>query len=346
MPEAAAAEREWLTEFKDVISDQKTGRAQVRAHKQAAPEWVPIKRAPEYPFLSINLPAYQIVQIDVDNPDCDEDPIIPPAFDIGIYDWLGIAAPNFVVESNPPKFHAFWVLRRSLPFKATPESLNLLHDIRQKLNQGLGGDPANNLRGSARSPAYERARVLCFTTERRNLNDINPPRTEIPHRVYKNKHHQYREGNRNRCTFEVLLRRFKEKGEKASVEELFDYAVTFQNLCDAENLPDGENLTIARNVIRNGHRYGISADRNYGAMGLEPAPWDRMTDEECQAEIKRRQRLGIQYVNDMRKKQTREWLKAKAQQLQLEGHRVTKKALAKRSRCYPKTVRAHWPYLF
>jgi hypothetical protein len=344
MPEIAEAQ-DWLSEFQDVFSDPKTGRAQVREHKQAAPQWVPVEELPRFPFVSVNQAAYEVVQIDVDDPGCGPDPIIPPVQDIGLYHWLGIPVPNLVVESTPPRFHAFWILERSLPFKATPKSLTLFHHVRQKLNFGVGGDPASNIRGAARCAFYEKATARCFTKERRNLYEIEPPRIQIPPRVYKNKAHQYQTGNRNRCTFEVLLRHFKKRGEKASVEELFDYAVSFQNLCDAEPLPDGENLTIARSVKRNGRRYGVIADRNHGAMGLETPPWDEWTDEQCAAEVRRRRALGAYYASGKRKEQTREWLKAKVQELQLEGRKVTQRAVAEKSGCSTKTVNTHWPHL-
>jgi AcrR family transcriptional regulator len=80
-------------------------------------------------------------------------------------------------------------------------------------------------------------------------------------------------------------------------------------------------------------------------MGLDPAPWDEMSDEERKAEIKRRQRLGIQYVNDQRKSKTRAKLEVAVQELQREGEKITQRAVAARSGCSTKTVNSHWPSL-
>lgn len=345
MPEAAAAKKEWLTEFKDVFSDEKTGRAQVREYKESPPEWVPVDKVFRFPFISINLPNYQVVQIDVDEPDCDADPIIPPAFDLAPYHWLDIPPPNFTVVSSGQRFHAFWLLERSLPFKASPTSLQFFHDVRQKLAHALGGDVSCNVRGSARNPFYRKAHARCFSKERNHLREVNPRHITIPARTYRNQAHKYVEGNRNRVTFNVVLRRYKELGEKASTAELFEYARRFQGHCDAEALPDSENWSIASSVRRNGHKYRVSADRNYGAMGLEAPDWGGMSPEERRVEIRRRQSMGAYWMHDKRKERTKARLELAIQELQREGQKITQRAVAERSGCSTQTINAYWPIL-
>jgi hypothetical protein len=342
MPEAARA----LEDFQDVFCDPRTGKAQVKEHKQAPAQWVSLDELPYYPFVSINRDSYQVVHLDVDDPGCCPDPIIPPYCDIGPYEWHEVPFPNWTIESSSLRYHAIWILERSLPFSASCKSLQFFHDARLKLAYAFGGDPSCSPRPALRNPVYKKGRSQCFTKERRQLSEITPRHITIPARTFRNYSERYEKDNRNNCTFWVLLRRFKEYGESLSPHELFDYAVRFQDQCNADPLPRGENWQIAKSVCRNGHNYRVSADRRYGAMGLDPAPWDEMSDEERKAEIKRRQRLGIQYVNDQRKSKTRAKLEVAVQELQREGEKITQRAVAARSGCAIQTVNSHWPSLF
>ena len=343
MPEAA---REWLGDFQDVFCDPRTGKAQVKEHKQAAPQWVSLDELPYYPFVSINRDSYQVVHLDVDDPGCGPDPIIPPFCDIGPYDWHEVPFPNWTIESSSLRYHAIWVLERSLPFSASCKSLHFFHDSRLKLAYAFGGDPSCSPRPALRNPLYEKARSQCFTRERRTLSEITPRHIKIPARTFRNYAHRYEQDNRNNCTFWVLLRRYKEYGEKMSREELFNYAKRFQAQCRADPLPDSENWQIAKSVRRNGHKYRVSADRRYGAMGLDPAPWDEMSEVERVEEIRRRQSMGAQWVHDQRKSKTRTKLEVAVQELQREGQKVTQRAVAARSGCALQTVSSHWPSLF
>lgn len=322
-------------------------KAQVREDKTASPAWVGVNDVLNYPFLSINQTCYSVVHIDVDDPDCDQDPIIPPAFDVSFYNWLNIPAPNITIQTTAPRFQAFWLLKKFMPFGARRTALDFYHDVRQKLNFALGGDASCNIRGAARNPFYIKAQpqVRCFSKERRDLADINPRYIRIPARTYQNQAHKYEVGNRNRVTFRVVLRRFKELGERASVQEMFEYAKRFQAQCNAEPLPDRENMTIASSVIRNGHKYRLSKDFNYGAMQLPEADWDSLTSAQRKAEIQWRQSAAAKWVHKKRKAKTRDRLVLAVHELQREGQRPTQKAVADRSGYSLRTVKEYWFYL-
>jgi hypothetical protein len=294
----------------------------------------------------VNLASYQVIGVDVDFGASDQAPVIPPFCDIAPFKWYDIPFPNLTVQSNPPNFQAFWFLDWSLPFQASSWSLRFFHDVRLKLIHALSGDPSCNVRGSMRNAVCLEAPARCFTKERRTLYEVNPRHITLPARTLQNNAHKYEVGNRNRVTFNVVLRRFKELREKASVSELFNYARRFQDQCNAEPLPDPENWQIASSVKRNGPRYRIRADYNYGAMQLPDAPWDEMSEAERVEEIRRRQSMGAHWMHDRRKTKTRAKLEVAVQELQREGQKVTQRAVAARSGCAIQTVNSHWPSLF
>jgi hypothetical protein len=344
----AARKYEWLAEHCDHFLT-KDNLVPVKAEKTDPVQFVNPSESVHFPFLAINQSAYNVVHIDIDRVECDQYPLFEPAFDVAIYDELDIPWPTYTVPTTRHRFHAFWLLERSLPFEASPKSLQFFHDIRQKLNHVLGGDYSCNIRGAVRNPFYIKAEARSFSPQLRCLKEINPVRVQIPARTYQNNAHQYAIGNRNRTTFNVALRYFHDSNFQATFDELLSYAVRFQDLCQAdrqvEPLPLAENKSIASSVRRNGHRYKVRGDYNYGAMQLPEVDWSSLSDGERQEEIRRRQQMAAEWVHDKRKDKTQAKLKAAIQQLKQDGQKVSQRAVAERAGCSLQTANRHWPTL-
>lgn len=329
---------EWFSKCSDVFSADNT--FHVKREKAEPLKAVRPSEVFEYPFIEINAPSYSVVHIDVDRVDCDDYPLFEPAFDIATFDYFDIPYPNYSVLTSDHRFHAFWLLERSLPFGASPSSLQFFSDVRQKIVHALDADPACNIRGAVRNPFYKEAQARSFTSNRYDLAGLNP-KIEIPARGFRNNAHRYVEGNRNRTTFDVVLRYFKDSGHRAGLDELFQYAKTFQSLCEDKPLPDAENKTIAKSVGKNGHRYKVRANYNYGAMNLPDIGWSDMSEEERAAEIVRRQRAGAYWMHGKRKEKTRARLQGAVEDLQVAGVKVTQRAVSAQSGCSIKTVNRH-----
>jgi hypothetical protein len=346
MPETALA-RDWLEEFGDVFCNR-DGKAQAREHKQDVPRSVSLEELPYFPFVTFNRDAYQVLGVDVDyiGPS-DQAPIIPPFADIDFYERYGIPWPNLTVQTtHAPNFQAFWFLKEPLPLYPSPDSGKFFRDVHLRIIYALAGDPSCNVRGNYRNATFLDAQARCFSRERRTLSELNPQHISIPGSRFHALKQQYYEGNRNNCTFHELLRRYKELGGKVSAEDLLAYAKRCQDLWDDKPLDDKENLEIAKSVVRNGWKYEPFAVRNYGAMNLDPAPWHKMSPEECEAEVRRRRGLGGYYASEKRKQHTRERLLVAVDKLRQEGRKVTQRAVAARSGCAIQTVNSHWPSLF
>ena len=258
-----------------------------------------------YKFIYYN--QYQIKMIAVDVDDVGEiEPSYEPGLDRSTFN--DVPVPNISVCSSGGHFQAFWMLKKPMPIKCSAKSMDFCNDIRMKLNIALGGDCSFNKRGGARNPFYEKYKIMKWHDDAYELSDLNlniDLFQSFSANLVSGGDAKYEEGERNKVTFLRALYFYK-RNPKISFEELLANVLAWQNIQDDENLSYPENVGIVKSVLRNGYKYKIRADRNYGAMQLPKIDWSSMSAKQRKREIKKRQRMGAKYTH---KRQTEKNLK-------------------------------------
>lgn len=301
--------------------------------------------APElehYPYIAINQRDFRIVHVDVDSIDVSGEPLLEPAFDIQTYDDLNIPWPNFTVISSGHRFHAFWVLERSIPRSATFRSISYFHDVRTKLIYSLGGDPACNVAGAVRNPFFAKANVRELSRKPYRLADLNLD-IKVDAKTYETYRSLYQQGTRNCATFRAALGFYKEHHGQVEFDELVTWIQTFQGLYPGvDPLPLSEVRWIAGSVVKNGWRYRTRADRNYGIMGFSPLDCSGMEEKERLDAIRTRQKIGAAFVHNLRRQGTIDKMTAAWGAITGEGQVPTQKAVAERAGVSLRTVKTYW----
>ena len=166
---------------------------------------------PDFQFIAINQRNFGIIHVDVDNISVCKDCIIEPAFDTETFESVGLPVPTYSVISNGHRFHAFWLLERSLPLSASFKSLSFYHDIRAKIVFALGADRCCNIAGAVRNPFYKDAKVRRLASRPYRLGELNLPDVKIDARAFAAFRAEYAPGSRNSALFQALLRHAKEQ---------------------------------------------------------------------------------------------------------------------------------------
>lgn len=301
--------------------------------------------APElgaYPYIAINQRDFRIVHVEVDSIDVSGDSLLEPAFDIQTYDEFSIPWPNYAVISSGHRFHAFWILERSLPKSATFRSISYFHDVRAKLIYALGGDPACNIAGAVRNPFCTKAKVREFSRKPHRLADLNLD-IKVSAKTYEAYRSLYQPGARNCATFKAALGFYREHQGRIGFDELVAWIKTFQGLYPGvDPLSYVEVRSIAASIIRNGQRYRTRANRNYGRMNLAPVDYSDMDEEERLAMIRSRQSTGAAFVHDQRRQSTIDKMTAAWEAITREGQVPTQKAVSERAAVSLRTVKTYW----
>ena len=301
--------------------------------------------APElgyYPFIAINQCDLRIVHVEVDSIDVSGEHLLEPAFDIQTYDDFNIPWPNYAVISSGHRFHAFWILERSLPKSATFRSMSYFHDVRAKLIYALGGDPACNIAGAVRNPFCTKAKVREFSRRPHRLADLNLG-IKVNAKTYEKYRSLYQPGVRNCSTFTAALGYYREHQGLVEFEELVTWIKTFQGLYPGvEPLPYVEVRSIAASIVKNGQRYRVRANRNYGRMNLAPVDYSDMDEEERLAMIRSRQSTGAAFVHDQRRQGTIDRMVCAWEALTREGVAPTQKAVSTRAGISLRTAKTYW----
>ena len=296
-----------------------------------------------FPFLAINQRAFSIVHVEVDDVSVYGGCMIEPAFDVDTFESLNIPLPNYSVISSGHKFHAFWLMERSLPKAASYKSLAYYHDVRAKLVYALGGDRCCNIAGAVRNPFYKKAEARQLASRPYRLGDLNLSDVKVDARSFAAFRAEYAPGSRNCSVFQALLRYAQARGGQVGFDDLVAQAQTFMALTpDVEALPVTEVRSIASSVARNSWRYRARAVRNYGAMSLPPVDYEPLEREERVAVIRSRQAQGASYVNEKRRAGTMSRLVSARDELLRDGQRITQAAVAERSGLSLATVKRGW----
>lgn len=248
-----------------------------------------------YQFLQYNQFQYKLIGIDVDDVDIsplDIESGYEPGLDPAYYSDVPI--PNWSVCSSNGHFQAFWKMKNPLPVDSSSKSIAYYDDVRTKLNIVLNGDFAFNKKGTCRNPFCFRAKSKVWHDDSYELSDLNLNIDLFQKVQTASKDNQYYIGNRNTSTFLSCLNFYKQE-PSISYSDLLAKTIAWQTIQSCRNLGPGENAGIVRSVIRNGDKYQIRADRNYGAMGLSKADWKSMSAAERQSEIRSRQSAGAKY---------------------------------------------------
>lgn len=296
----------------------------------------------EYPFIAINQRSLRIVHVEVDSIDVSGEPLLEPAFDIQTYDEFNIPWPNFAVISSGHRFHAFWILERSLPRSATFCSMSYFHDVRAKLICALGGDPACNISGAVRNPFCTKAKVCEFTRKPHRLADLNLD-IKVSAKTYEKYRSLYQSGSRNCATFTAALGFYREHQGRVEFEELVTWIKTFQGLYPGvDPLSHIEVRSIAASIVKNGDRYRSRANRNYGRMGLQAVDYSEMDKEERLSMIRSRQSAGAAWVHDQRRRGTIDAMVAAWEAVTREEQVPTQKTVAEKAGISLRTVKTYW----
>ncbi|GAU08890.1 replication initiation protein [Desulfoplanes formicivorans] len=254
----------------------------------------------DHKFLYYNQFQTKILAIDVDDIYIDKLPLNNPEskYEPGLdkNTFCDIPAPNFTVCTGKGHFQAFWRLKNPIPMRGAARTHEYYSDVRTKLNIALNGDFAFNKRGSARNPFYRNYWVRKWHDDEYELSDLNLNINLFTNVSICGLNKIYEHGNRNIATFYRALYYYK-KNTNISFDDLLKKTISWQQMQDEENLSQRENISIIKSVLRNGYKYKIRADRNYGAMNLPKIDWKAMTARKRKNEIRRRQSLGAHYVN-------------------------------------------------
>lgn len=254
-------------------------------------------------FLFYNQYQTKVIAIDVDDcPRCDLHDCYEPGLDPVTFE--NIPLPNITVCTGNGHYQAFWRLKKAIPQKKAQKCQEYFTDVRSKLNIALNGDFAFNKRGGARNPFNPSYRVRKWHDHDFELGDLNLNIQLFKLATVSTMDNLYEPGNRNRSTFIKALNFFK-KNPLIKFDDLFELIKTWQNLHEAENLSRAENAGIIKSVLRNGDKYRLRADRNYGAMNLPEVQWEELTRNGRYRKIKQRQRLGAYYTHDQRREKSK-----------------------------------------
>jgi len=295
-----------------------------------------------FPFLAINQRSFAVVHVEVDDVAVDAGCIIEPAFDVETFYSLDIPPPNYSVMSSGHRFHAFWLLGRSLPKAASYASLAFYHDVRAKLVHSLGGDRCCNIAGAVRNPFFHGAKARQLATRPYSLSELNMPGVKVDARAFAAFRATYAPGSRNTALFNALLRFQKDSGGAATAADMEAQAGTFMALHpDVPALPMTEVRSIVSSLVRNGARYGTRAVRRYGAMNLGTVDYSALERDERLAVIRDRQSQGARFVNDMQRAAMLAKLSAAADELAREGVRATQAAVAARAGVSLRSVKTY-----
>ena len=215
-------------------------------------------------------------------------------------------------------------------------------DVRDGLSLALNGDFAFNARGAARNPFCTDYKARRWHGDRYSLEELNLGNPLL--RMVRTARHtsEYCQGNRNTATFLFALSLSK-KDPTASMEALLAQ-VEFWQSAHAPEKPLGwsENVAVVKSALRNGYRYKIRADYNYGVMNLPELNWPEMSEQERKEEIKKRQQAGAAFTHMARKMKTEEKILKAVVEMEANGEKITQVAIAEKAGLSVRTVKTYW----
>lgn len=318
----------------------------VKEGKQEPVKIVPSERVAEFPYIVLNPGIYCWIHLDVDvqrmpRPVPGETPaqtLQRMAFDPAPYEELNIPLPAFAVLSRR-SFHLLWPLLRPLPPHPSPISLRYYHDVRRNLIRALGGDIACGVQHiGAKNPFFTGHQAVRYESRpcvlEELLLDASPQDIPIWSAL------EYEGGQRNCASFRAALGYFCSLGG-ASVDELTAFIETYQAGKGVTPLSKPEIHDIAKSILRNGDRYRVRADRNYGVMGLPTLKGTDLPAEERRAAIRQRQGEGGRYSAEQRAAECRRIIADALAALVAEGRKVTGEVIARATGVDVRTVRRH-----
>lgn len=297
-----------------------------------------------HPFIEINRYRVSILAVDCDNAPLQQGYSV--GFDPQTYLQHGLPLPNTVVQTARG-YQAMWFLKYPISKKTGHASMQYYTDVRSRIIAALDCDMHCNISGAMRNPFYmgfEHDSVI-FHRAAHELCDLdvvpNVPRSGLYSAV------EYESGARNCATFRYALALFKQHNEKMNLSGLFlRVSAWVKSQACASALDAAEIKTICSSVIRNGHRYKVRADRNYGAMQLPVFDYSGLTADQRVAVIKHRQGLGGRYAAQVKQARKYNQLQKYMKRLVAIHDRVPKKSqLARVTKSSINTISKHWDAL-
>jgi hypothetical protein len=293
-------------------------------------------------FLFLNEKRYDILAVDVDDVEDMEE--VEAGYEPGLdpATFTDVPMPNYSVCSGRGHYQAMWILQDPLPPRPSPKSVEFLSDVRDGLNMALNGDFAFNMRGAARNPFCTDYKARRWHGGRYSLEELNLG-NPLFKQVRTAKHtSDYQEGNRNRATFLFALSLAKQD-PTISMESLLIQVEFWQQAHAPEKpLSRSENAAVVKSALRNGYRYKIRADFNYGAMNLPALNWAEMTEQQRKDEIHKRQRQGALWVAEQKTATTTDKILKAVLELEAEGLHPTQAKIAEKSGLSLRTVKTYW----
>lgn len=332
--------KECLNGFENDICRSK-GSWPVKASKNGIIEVVPRAAVCDYPYIVVNTTAINWIHIDVDLKTGWEDPDFHPAFDLEQFERHCLQLPNLIVHSGS-SYHLLWRLEASLPLIASPASSTFMSDVRRKIIIALNGDNSCPIRNVAcKNPEYPENKTRFIGVHKCHLDKINID-IPLPRKSEKTWNIEYGKGQRNDATFKAALTWWWDGGQNASLDEILSFIESYQERhSDVAPLSRTENTSIASSILRNGHKYPIRADRNYGDMELPEVDYTGMTAEQRLEIITDRKSGGAKYSNQKRSKRTREEVLLAIKSIQRKGNKITAKSIANLSGVSYRTVQRY-----